>query len=57
VRYLWGFLDRIIDGKNPNIFLIWIELYLMKIQKKLRRGRNRVGYDIGNRIFDRVSMG
>jgi hypothetical protein len=29
----------------------------MKIQKKSRRGRIRVGYDNRNRIFDRVSMG
>jgi hypothetical protein len=27
----------------------------VKIQKKSRRGRNRVGYDIENRILDRVS--
>jgi hypothetical protein len=22
VRYLYGFLDRIVDGKNPNTFLV-----------------------------------
>jgi hypothetical protein len=32
------FLDRIIDNKNSNSFLIWIELYLAKIWKKSRRG-------------------
>jgi hypothetical protein len=33
-----GFLDRIVDGKNPNTFLVRIELYLTKIRKKSRRG-------------------
>jgi hypothetical protein len=27
-----------VDGKNPNTFLIWIELYLVKVWKKSRRG-------------------
>jgi hypothetical protein len=35
-----GVLDRIIDDKNPNTFLDWIELYLVKIQKKSRRGES-----------------
>jgi hypothetical protein len=33
-----GFLDRIVVGKDSNTFLVCIELYLMKIQKKLGRG-------------------
>jgi hypothetical protein len=52
-----GFLDRIVDGINPNTFLVWIELYLMKIQTKSRRGRIQVGYDNGNHIFCWVSTG
>jgi hypothetical protein len=30
----------IVDGKNPNTFLVWIELYLAKIWKKSRRGES-----------------
>jgi hypothetical protein len=41
MRYLYVFLDRIVDGKNPNTFLVWIELYLAKIWKKSWKGRNR----------------
>jgi hypothetical protein len=33
-----GFLDRIIVGKDSNTFLVLIELYLTKIQKKSKRG-------------------
>jgi hypothetical protein len=33
-------LDTIIDGKNYNTFLVSIELYLAKIQKKSRRGES-----------------
>jgi hypothetical protein len=33
-----GFLDRIIVGKDSNTFLVCIELYLAKIQKKSGRG-------------------
>jgi hypothetical protein len=33
-------LDRIIDGKNSNTLLVSIELYLVKIQKKSRRGES-----------------
>jgi hypothetical protein len=32
-----GFLDRIVN-KDSNTFLVCIELYLAKIQKKLGRG-------------------
>jgi hypothetical protein len=39
------------DDKNLNTFLVLIELYLTMIQKKSRRGRNWIGYDIGNRFF------
>jgi hypothetical protein len=51
-----GVLHWIADGKNLNTFLVWIELYLVKIQKKSRRGQNRVGYNIGNRILGRVAQ-
>jgi hypothetical protein len=27
-------LYRIVDGKDPNTFLVWVELNLAKIQKK-----------------------
>jgi hypothetical protein len=54
-HYLYGFLDRIIDGKNPNTFLVWIELYLAKIQNKSRRGQIQVGYDNGNRFPGRAN--
>jgi hypothetical protein len=54
---LIGVLHQILDGKNRNTFLVWIKLYLAMIRKKSRRGWNRVGYDIGNRIFGRVSTG
>jgi hypothetical protein len=33
-RYILGFLDRIVVGKDSNTFLVWIKLYLAKIQKK-----------------------
>jgi hypothetical protein len=33
-----GVLDRIVVGKHSNTFLVCIELYLMKIQKKSGRG-------------------
>jgi hypothetical protein len=33
-----GVLDRIVVGKDSNTFLVCIELYLAKIQKKSRRG-------------------
>jgi hypothetical protein len=33
-----GVLDRIVDYKNPTNFLVSIELYLTKTQKKSRRG-------------------
>jgi hypothetical protein len=33
-----GFLDRIVVSKDSNLFLIWIKLYLTKIQKKSKRG-------------------
>jgi hypothetical protein len=33
-----GFLDRIVVGKDSNTFLVCIELYLTKIQKKSERG-------------------
>jgi hypothetical protein len=33
-----GFLDRIIVGKDSNTFLVFIELYLVKIRKKSGRG-------------------
>jgi hypothetical protein len=62
-KYTWywalfiGVLDRIVDSKNPNTFLVSVELYLMKIKKKSRRAWIRVGYDNGNRIFDQVSTG
>jgi hypothetical protein len=52
-----GFLDRIVDGKNLNTFLVWIEFYLVKIWKKSRRGQIRVGYDNGNKIPRRANMG
>jgi hypothetical protein len=47
----------IIDDKNPNTFLVCIELYLTKIQKKSRRGRIQVGYDNGNWFPGRANMG
>jgi hypothetical protein len=34
-----GFLYRIVVGKGSNTFLVCIELYLMKIQKKSGRGK------------------
>jgi hypothetical protein len=37
-RYISGVLDRIIVGKESNTFLVCIEPYLAKIQKKLGRG-------------------
>jgi hypothetical protein len=37
-HYIEGFLHRIIDDKDSNTFLIWIELYPVKIQKKSERG-------------------
>jgi hypothetical protein len=33
-----GFLDRIVVDKDSNTFLVCIELYLVKIQKKSGRG-------------------
>jgi hypothetical protein len=62
-KYAWyralfiGVLDRIIDNKNSNTFLVWIKLYLTKIQKESRRGWIQVRYDNSNRIFSRVSAG
>jgi hypothetical protein len=32
-----GFLDRIVVSKDSNTFLVCIELYLVKVQKKLGR--------------------
>jgi hypothetical protein len=35
--HLYGFLHQIIDGKDPNNFLVLIELYLGMIQKKSKK--------------------
>jgi hypothetical protein len=40
VRYLYEFLDRIIESKDSNDFLVQLRLYLAKIWKKSKRGRN-----------------
>jgi hypothetical protein len=37
-RYIEGFLDRIVVGKDSNTFLVCIELDLTKIRKKSGRG-------------------
>jgi hypothetical protein len=42
VRFLWEFLDRIIEGKDSNDFLVQLQLYLVKIWKKSKRWRNRL---------------
>jgi hypothetical protein len=36
-----GFLDRIVESKYSNDFLVQIRLYLVMIWKKSKRGRNR----------------
>jgi hypothetical protein len=33
-----GFLYWIVDGKDPNIFLVWVKLYLTMFRKKSKRG-------------------
>jgi hypothetical protein len=33
-RYIYGFLDRVVVGKDSNTFLVCIKFYLVKIQKK-----------------------
>jgi hypothetical protein len=45
VRYLYGFLDRIVESKDSNDFLVQIRLYVVKIWKKSRRGGIDFGYD------------
>jgi hypothetical protein len=52
-----GFLDRIIDSKNLNSFLVWIELYLAKIWKKSKKGRNQFRLRYEFLVSCRVSDG
>jgi hypothetical protein len=35
---IYRVLDRIVVGKDSNTLLVYIKLYLTKIQKKLGRG-------------------
>jgi hypothetical protein len=35
---IYRVLDRIVVGKDSNTFLVYIELYLAKIQKKSGKG-------------------
>jgi hypothetical protein len=39
--YIYGFLDRIVESKDSNGFLVRLRLYLAMIWKKSKRGWNR----------------